>query len=85
MVSASDLWFEVMFLMTFLALVLLQSPARSPTPAVARAHSIFLFSLGSSMKYLAYEMKCGGEGPPNGPLTTKPNYLADFSSDQMMG
>lgn len=39
MVSASDLWFEVMFLMTFLALVLLQSPARSPTPAVARAHS----------------------------------------------
>lgn len=28
-VSASDLWFEVMLLMTFLALVLLQSPARS--------------------------------------------------------
>lgn len=87
MVSASDLCFEVMLLMTFLALALLQSPARSTAPSAAPAHFffLFLFCLGSSIKYLAHEMKCGGEGPPNGPLPTKPNYLADFSSDQLTG
>lgn len=57
MVSASDRWFEVVPLMSFLALALLQSPARCPTPSLALSHSLFVFllPLGSSLKYLTQQ------------------------------
>lgn len=57
MLSASDRWFEVLALMPFLALALLQSPASSPTPSPTLSHSLFVFllSLGSSLKYLTQQ------------------------------
>lgn len=68
----------------FLMLVVLQTPARSPTlPLLLSFSSSSCSPLAAPQSIWLSKMKCGREGRPNGSLPTAPNNLADFWSHQL--